>query len=582
MEWLPQLLVLPCAVEGAQTKTLTSVVASVSGNYQQCGRSFHAKLNFGIEVPEEEIEEVEEESSETKELRLRLTRHGVDLEDYYALLALEEKRFTATEKEVQDRWKVAGMCCHPDKALPADRSKAELRYKALQKGVEVLTDAKKRMTYDSSFPFDDDIPNPLAGATPETFYEVYGPVFQENARFSINKNVPSLGSPDAKDKEVIKFYDFWLGFKSWREFVHKDEESVNDGTWREEKRRIERANAKLRAGEKKKEIARVQKLTEDAMKKDPRMQRIRQQEEQIKLDRKNAAKNKKNFAANEQKRKIEEAKEAEAKKAADEAEAKIQAKLKANIMKTLKKRLRKFGKAAVAGVEADVFMVGRTKALDADDVEYLSNTCEMDVLQSLVDQLMALSKGTTEEDKQASCKLLADELVRIKAEALAKEQEAADRIAAAKKAEELANMERPWNVDELKILLKALQKSSGGAKDWETITWTINQAKGDPSGKDRIMKEVKKKSKTDVPGALRTAENAEKKKADKAARLAEKAAAAEAEAAAAAVTSAPTTAPAAAAVAAPSTEQPAPAKKAVPKKKSRGKGARIALGATRK
>ena len=32
-----------------------------------------------------------------------------------------------------------------------------------------------------------------------------------------------------------KFYDFWFSFKSWREFLHPDEEDVEQAECREEK-----------------------------------------------------------------------------------------------------------------------------------------------------------------------------------------------------------------------------------------------------------------------------------------------------------------------------------------------------------
>ena len=97
---------------------------------------------------------------------------------------------------------------HPDKSLPEDRVKAEERYKALQVGWETLTDAARRRGYDSSLDFDESLPKESAGNTEKTFFSVYGPVFEANARFSTIRPVPKLGDMSTPDSEVVAFYDF--------------------------------------------------------------------------------------------------------------------------------------------------------------------------------------------------------------------------------------------------------------------------------------------------------------------------------------------------------------------------------------
>lgn len=81
-----------------------------------------------------------------------------------------------------------------------------------------------------------------------------------------------LGDAAAPWEQVSAFYNFWFGFKSWREFPHEDEEDPETADCREHKRHIERANAKLRERAKKDEIAEVTAFVEAAYKFDPRVQ----------------------------------------------------------------------------------------------------------------------------------------------------------------------------------------------------------------------------------------------------------------------------------------------------------------------
>lgn len=48
--------------------------------------------------------------------------------------------------------------------------------------------------------------------------------------------VPDLGGADTEWETVKEFYDFWYGFKSWREFPHPDEEDLEQAESRDERR----------------------------------------------------------------------------------------------------------------------------------------------------------------------------------------------------------------------------------------------------------------------------------------------------------------------------------------------------------
>lgn len=50
--------------------------------------------------------------------------------------------------------------------------------------------------------------------------QVFAPAFRRNARWSVDPKVPDVGDESTTWSDVDAFYDFWYGFKSWREFPH--------------------------------------------------------------------------------------------------------------------------------------------------------------------------------------------------------------------------------------------------------------------------------------------------------------------------------------------------------------------------
>lgn len=91
----------------------------------------------------------------------------------------------------------------------------------MQDAYETLTDTQKRREYDSIDDFDDSLPE---NCQPKDFITVFGAAFKRQSRWSEKKPVPELGEDAAEYAAVEKFYDFWYGFKSWREFPHPDED----------------------------------------------------------------------------------------------------------------------------------------------------------------------------------------------------------------------------------------------------------------------------------------------------------------------------------------------------------------------
>lgn len=157
------------------------------------------------------------EKKRKKKTKEEIEKEALLMDDLYAILGLEEKKFEASEAEIGKAYKKMALIFHPDKLGEKLTQKDKDVWLQIQNAYETLTDLGKRRKYDSSCPFDEDIPK-SEDITDANFFELYNETFQNNARFSVIKPVPNLGDMSTPMDEVYKFYSFWDNFKTWREF----------------------------------------------------------------------------------------------------------------------------------------------------------------------------------------------------------------------------------------------------------------------------------------------------------------------------------------------------------------------------
>ena len=404
----------------------------------------------------------------------------VDLGDYYALLDLTDKTFDATEDDIRRQYRILSLLLHPDKAKPAKRQYAEDRFKAMQQGFETLTDIVRRRAYDSTLDFDDSIPKEKEGGTEKSFFATYEPVFRRNERYSLIKPCPQLGDMASSNDHVHAFYDFWLSFKSWRDFAYLNEHQVESANSREEKRQFIRENEKKQAGKKKEETARVRKFVEDAMRKDPRMARMRREEEEEKKKKKlsKVAAQKQREEEDRKKKEEEDARLAAEKKRQQEAQA-----------------TEKANKQALKSIRSYFGKYAREAGMKDEDIETLKAKLTLEQFTEVVEAFKAEGK-----DSERGKELFQAFLEGRKAqdvESAAKKAEKAAEDAYRKKKEEEAEEERSkvaWSFDEEQLLTKAIIRFPGGAvQRWEKITDHINQHSH--SGMQHSMKDVIRKQK---------------------------------------------------------------------------------------
>ena len=437
--------------------------------------------------------------------------------DYYAMLDLADRRWRATQQEIKDAYKRVSLrcaqrarrkartrrsqarltapprrCCaarrlHPDKccigaASLDERERIEARFKHIQDAHEVLTDVAKRRMHDSTDEPEPPLPDALpAGAD---FYATFGPGFDGMARFSERHPVPELGGPDSPFAAVDTFYDFWFVFKSWREFQHEDEEDVEVADCREQKREMERKNAKLRERAKKDETARIARFVQVAYEADPRIRAAAAAAKAAK-EAKKAEKGAARRAEEEAKAAAEKA-AADAKAAAEAAAAAERESSKKNkeaarkALQKEKKRLRTAAEAAVAS--------GRL-ASGLADVETLCSELALEPLAALASEVEAAAPAAgaaaaaAEAALAAQVEILTVAMCKLSAnyrEAAAKSAaKAAANGGAANGAAKAAAPAAPpgakaWSEAEIKALDKAVKQFPvGTAKRWDTIAAAI-------------------------------------------------------------------------------------------------------------
>merc|ERR1711904_46582 len=188
---------------------------------------------------------------------------------------------SCSQEDLRKSYRKVCLVYHPDKQGPNltedEKEAINTKFLQVQEAFEILNDIKKRRKYDSMGDFDDSIPKGLE--EDENFFEVFGQAFIRNSKWSEVKPVPTLGDAETPYARVTKFYDFWRNFDSWRDLDHKIIQELGEDCFhnleeaecREERRWMERENAKLRTKFQKDERARILRLVERAEKNDPRV-----------------------------------------------------------------------------------------------------------------------------------------------------------------------------------------------------------------------------------------------------------------------------------------------------------------------
>ncbi|XP_030534389.1 dnaJ homolog subfamily C member 2 [Rhodamnia argentea] len=418
---------------------------------------------------------------------------GSKQQDHYALLGLSHLRYLATEDQIKKSYRETALKYHPDKQAAlllaeeteagkqAKKDEIESHFKAIQEAYEVLIDPVKRRIYDSTDEFDDEIPTDCA---PQDFFKVFSPAFMRNGRWSVNRQVPSLGDDNTPIKEVDNFYDFWYSFRSWREFPHADEFDLEQAESRDHRRWMERQNAKLSEKARKEEYARVRTLVDNAYKRDPRILR-RKEEQRAERQRKKEAKYMAKKLQEEEAARVAE--EEKRRKEEDEKRA-AEAVLQQKKVKEREKKLLRKERTRLRTISAPIISQ-HLLGLSEDDVETLCMSLDIEALRSLCDQMEGregLERAEVLRNAQGGNPDLEDKKQGDKKN---EQRNSSMEVNGSVSLSNFEKKEKPWGKEEIELLKKGMQKyPKGTSHRWEVISEYI--------GTGRSVEEILKATKT--------------------------------------------------------------------------------------
>ena len=190
--------------------------------------------------------------------------------------------------------------------------------------------------------------------------------------------------------QVQKFYNFWFGFSSWRDFGLLCEHQLKEAEDREERRWMQRHNKNYTARIKKEEISRISAFVQLAYDHDPRVkaekeeklaakQRVKDDKERAMREAKEAveaARREKEHAESEAKREAAAAQQASANAKADEKKEKERLR---SALKKARKELKALGDEGGAWTERAADLEVVSAVLPAEDLVALFATLSVGV-----------------------------------------------------------------------------------------------------------------------------------------------------------------------------------------------------------
>ena len=420
--------------------------------------------NESMSESESEASDVEEDFEDDIDFLRSLDPKEVKNQDHYRVLGLTKLRIKSSDEQIKRAYRQKVLKHHPDKrrAQGEDIREDDDYFTCITKAFENLGTSNKRRAFDSVDPlFDDDIPDQIKEGSSKDFFSTFAPVFEENARWSVRRNVKKLGSMDASRDEVDKFYKFWYDFESWREYSYLDEEDKEKGSDREERRWIEKNNKLQRAEKKKEEMKRIRKLVDNAYNCDPRIAKFKEEDREEKAAKKRAKQEaaRQRKEAEEKERKEAEEKAKKEQEAKDQAEKEKREKEKAEkeaLKKALKNERKQFKNTCKTN---DYFATSDdSRVQNLTDLDRLCEILSVGELKELNQNLKGKSKDDAQKVFSKAVSDLNEKLEREKLEVLEKAAKGAS-------ASEKSASSKPWSNDELAHLIKAVNLFPAGTSN---------------------------------------------------------------------------------------------------------------------
>lgn len=412
-------------------------------------------------------------------------------QDHYMVLGLQRLRYLADDDDIRKAHRRKALKHHPDKRGKSGEDDPDSDYYAcITRAMDILSDPIKRRSYDSVDPtFDDTIPNPLSAQklekNPKQFYSHFYKAFELNSRWSVKKNVPLLGNENSDRNHVEKFYSFWYGFESWREYSYLDEEDKEKGENREERRWLDKQNKSVRQQRKKEEMQRIMQLVDNAFKCDPRISKFKEDDKNKKLEQKRAKQEAiKQKHAKEEAERIRKEEEIKKREQAQEDEEKAKRLVEKKAKESAKKQLKKVVKSLEDYCRGyEYFIIDLNEKVR--HLEELDKLCKLTSIEDLIKFRDCLQALPTEAEKR---ELFLDYIKRMN-DKIADENRQSIENKCLTNGNSGQKKNLSWDKDEIKLLIKAVSLFPAGTKDrWDVVSKYL--AQHNPEQRERDAKQV--------------------------------------------------------------------------------------------
>ncbi|KAL3114253.1 hypothetical protein niasHT_014097 [Heterodera trifolii] len=442
-----------------------------------------------IDGAAESVDWIDRDDSKFRKYISRLDPNEWKKQDHYKVLGLSKLRYQATAAQLKTAYRRKVLKYHPDKGKATETDDKLLRNEAvfacIQKAYEQLGfSEERRRAFDSVDPqFDDSMPDSVDTAN---FFELLGPVFERNARFSVNQPVPLLGDEHSDRLHVEHFYEFWFDWRSWREFSYLDSEDKAKGEDRWERREIDKLNKAEREKRRKRDLRRISALVELAYAKDPRVARFKEEDKRSKnaqKERRRMEREARERAEADERRRAEAeaARESEARAEEQRREAQVKQQRK-KAMAAQRRQLRTMASNANYWMENGTALDNRRMASIAEQIERICLSAELDELTALCEGLAIVQTFDEAQKLMAECAIKKDS-ADGKAGGEGSSTNAQNKASIASKI---------WSMNELQLLIKAVNLFPPGTNErWKQVAEYVS-SHGDQQRTEReVISQVK-------------------------------------------------------------------------------------------
>ncbi|VDK24515.1 unnamed protein product [Taenia asiatica] len=410
--------------------------------------------------------------------------------DHYAVLNLRKQRYRASDEDIRKRCDiVTGSLCYsiiPTNAGHGVRTSKTspmiISLVSLKATFEILGNPSKRHAYDSVDPFLSEY-TPSLEEIKKDFFGALNKFFLEKARWSKHQPTPFLGHGQLPLELVHRFYDFWEGYETTKDFSFLDEEDKEKGEDREARRYIERCNRAERQRRRNEEHRKVHQIVDLARSHDPRLLAAEKTAREVKEARKRER------LEAIQKRRAEEEAHAKAEAAAAEAiraadaerqrqEAELQRKEREQSKALSKKEKKRLRNTCVNRWAHFVAPARAENPSITEDAVKLQTLQDIDLLCHVLSTVELADFNTKLEDANdvnESFSVWKTEVARARKES---EAPGLQSINESKSASSSSNTETDsrWTFEMNQLLIKAVNLFPAGTqKRWEVIAAYVNQ-----------------------------------------------------------------------------------------------------------